>query len=606
MNPTKLIRTFEIILLGLLVTLAYVSQSTSFILGGDNAEFVLLFAKGGVSHPSGYPLYILYLRSMSWLPLSAVQGAAIATAQLGIATAIILHFACRAWGASFLASSLAVILFALSPLAWLLSTAAEVFVLNALIAVCLLWIAGPKGPLTGTKRIAILGLIAGLGLSNHLSCIFLLPIGIGGIIQGLRENCRPLLALSFGVLHLLLGLLPYITLPIMARSNGIVWGDPTSITNIFNHFSRGDYGTSQLAVSENSATPWEHILSLLTHTMSDLLWVFPIIAVLGILFALIQKFRKIKIPDILIVHPLLILITFGTTGPLFVSMFNLQTTGLDLEIIERFYLLPQLFVCVLFALSLSYLLPEKPDTESPKGENKKEIKIVTTDQQSKPLLDKYRTIITAPLYRTLIIISLALCSFALNIEKVQYHHNPSVENYLKNSLTFLPQNSIILGTGDHRLFGFAYFQQEEHLRTDILYIDPIMLHYDWYREQINSELASKISGPQDNSIDTSLLVEELFLNHRPVFMTNIFSEKITKTFPTFPLGSMIRIPGPLETMPAPYELEIINFDLFEKYSIEECPPEIDGWSIEVRHHYARPFLTLSHIFNQLKREPDSL
>src|SRR5579871_1996169 len=47
----------------LVVALAtYLATSTAHLAGGDSAEFVTIFAKGGVAHPSGYPLYCLLLR----------------------------------------------------------------------------------------------------------------------------------------------------------------------------------------------------------------------------------------------------------------------------------------------------------------------------------------------------------------------------------------------------------------------------------------------------------------------------------------------------------------------------------------------------------------
>ena len=67
---------------------------------GDNAEFSALSALGGVAHPTGYPLYVLWLRAWSWLPVdSPAHAASIATAILTALEVLVLHAACRAWGA---------------------------------------------------------------------------------------------------------------------------------------------------------------------------------------------------------------------------------------------------------------------------------------------------------------------------------------------------------------------------------------------------------------------------------------------------------------------------------------------------------------------------
>ena len=52
----------------------YFPTSSAHLVGGDNAEFVTIFGWGGVAHPSGYPLYSILLRLLSWMPGGAVLG----------------------------------------------------------------------------------------------------------------------------------------------------------------------------------------------------------------------------------------------------------------------------------------------------------------------------------------------------------------------------------------------------------------------------------------------------------------------------------------------------------------------------------------------------
>jgi len=77
---------------------------------------------------------MLWLRATSWIPgETPAHSAAIATAVLGAATMLVLHAACRAWGARPLAASLAVAVFAAAPVVLRVSTEAEVFALNMLV-----------------------------------------------------------------------------------------------------------------------------------------------------------------------------------------------------------------------------------------------------------------------------------------------------------------------------------------------------------------------------------------------------------------------------------------------------------------------------------------
>lgn len=87
-------------LLALAALIAYLAFASPHIVDGDNAEFSMLGAIGGRAHPSGYPLYVLWLRLWSWLPgTTAAHTAGLATAILGALAVGVLHAACRAWGA---------------------------------------------------------------------------------------------------------------------------------------------------------------------------------------------------------------------------------------------------------------------------------------------------------------------------------------------------------------------------------------------------------------------------------------------------------------------------------------------------------------------------
>src|ERR1043166_8371905 len=166
-------------------------------------------AVGGRGDPPGYPLYVLWLRAWSWLPGSTpAHTAALATVILGAAALLVLHAACRAWGARPLAASIAVAVYAAAPIIVRYHSEAEVFALNHLIAALVLWLAAARGPLRGAWRGAALGLVAGLGLANHLTCALLAPVGILGLVRALRESRPRLAAAALALVGLAVGLVP--------------------------------------------------------------------------------------------------------------------------------------------------------------------------------------------------------------------------------------------------------------------------------------------------------------------------------------------------------------------------------------------------------------
>src|SRR5262249_37027866 len=156
------------------------------IVDGDNAEFATLGALGGRAHPSGYPAFVLWLRAWSWLPGSAAHAAAMATALLGAAQIVVLHAACRAWGARPWAATAAVAIFAAGPVAMRTYSEAEVFAGNGLVVAAVLWLAAERGPVRGLARAAALGLVAGVGLATHMTCALVAPVGILGVVRAWR------------------------------------------------------------------------------------------------------------------------------------------------------------------------------------------------------------------------------------------------------------------------------------------------------------------------------------------------------------------------------------------------------------------------------------
>src|SRR5215468_7803311 len=114
-----------LIAVGALVGYAWLAPP--WFVDGDNAELVTLGTVGGVAHPSGYPAYLLWLRAMAWLPgTTPAHTTAIATAILAAIQLVVLHAACRAWGARPTTATLAIALYAAGPLVMRYSSEAEV------------------------------------------------------------------------------------------------------------------------------------------------------------------------------------------------------------------------------------------------------------------------------------------------------------------------------------------------------------------------------------------------------------------------------------------------------------------------------------------------
>src|SRR5215468_2673741 len=144
-------------LIALVALVGYVWLAPPWFVDGDNAELAVLGTVGGVAHPTGYPAYLLWLRAMAWLPgTTPAHTTAIATAILAAIQLVVLHAACRAWGARPIAATAAVAIYASGPVVMRYSSEAEVFAMNQLVVAIVVTLAARAGPLRGVRRVAAL------------------------------------------------------------------------------------------------------------------------------------------------------------------------------------------------------------------------------------------------------------------------------------------------------------------------------------------------------------------------------------------------------------------------------------------------------------------
>jgi hypothetical protein len=183
------------------------------------------------------------------------------------------------------------------------------------------------------------------------------------------------------------------------------------------------------------------------------------------------------------------------------------------------------------------------------------------------------------------------------------HHAPAVERYLQNTLRSAPEGAVILGTGQQRLFGFAALQELEGLRRDVQYIDPIMLHYDWYRRRAAQRFGAPLPEAAEESPDIVALADRVLAAGKPLFITDVFAERLVQARPSYPVGTLIRILPAGSKPPAPPELEQANLQLFAHFDLN-YPRPLDGssWAWNVQELYARPWSSLAGTYRQLGDE----
>jgi hypothetical protein len=223
--------------------------------GHDGGDLITASATGGVAHPPGYPTYLMLAKVVQLLPLGTLAYrtnlfSAVCAILASIVVANMMRRASVGRGDSQQDKTvhnwtglLAGLGFGLSPLLWSQAVVSEVYALHALFT-ALVFQVGIFTPLKPESwnawRDRVGGLVFGLGLGNHVTLAFLLPIWLPAnlILKGEATACgdrKAFSRLNWGSLlrrlaWLLLGLCVYLTLPWRARSGSPVgWGDASTL-----------------------------------------------------------------------------------------------------------------------------------------------------------------------------------------------------------------------------------------------------------------------------------------------------------------------------------------------------------------------------------------
>lgn len=564
------------VLLTLSILVVYLWVAPEHIVFGDNAELSSLGALGGAAHPSGYPLYVMWLRAWSWLPAaSPAHAAAMATAILAALQALVLHAACRAWGARPFAATLAVGVFAAGPIALRIHSEAEVFALNGLVVAAVLWLAAATGPARGLTRIAVLGLVAGLGLSNHLTCVLVTPIGVLGVLRGVRESRR---SVPFSVVVALaglgVGLLPYLYL-LVTPATWVSWGSIDSLGALVRHFTRADYGPpGQFSPRGVDVDVDVNLLSLARSTARTYLWILPVVggAALGYFAAVRDRFESRVAWSVLATSWLL-------AGPLLASRFNIRPAGIGLYVVQRFHLLSLLILAVPIAVGLDRLV-------------------------GKRLAGLSQRFWGSVLVRGLLTVGGFLGLVSLSLPELARGHSRAIEQGLVNMLRTLPPDSIVIGATDEFHFGMGYLQGVLGERADVAIIVPPQLGLAFYRERVRRRAGISVDRPEANEKLSVQVAERALATGRPVFI-DPYQANIATSFPTYPYGLVFRVLPRGSTPPPITEVLAENRTLYARYVLDyPIPGPDDQLATQFHIHYARAWRIIGDALARSGRRDD--
>ena len=230
-------------------------------------------------------------------------------------------------------------------------TEAEVFALNGLVVATVLWLAAARGPVRGAGRAVALGLVAGLGLANHLTCVLVAPIGLLGLVRAGRELHRPAyVAWALGAAGIIVGLTPYAYL-VLTEETLLSWARIDDLGGVVNHFLRKDYGGPGQFSPRGTEVPVVVSLGAMVGTLGRVWLWLPLAVGLATLATHIVRPRG---PESRWAWGMLTLAVV-LSGPVLASRFNVEPVGIGLYICERFHILPALLLAIPVAVSFDHL-----------------------------------------------------------------------------------------------------------------------------------------------------------------------------------------------------------------------------------------------------------
>ena len=533
-------------LVGLCALVVYVALAPPHVVAADNAEFATLGALGGAAHPSGYPLYVLWLRAWSWLPgTSPAHTAAIATAILGALSIAVLHAACRAWGARPTAATITVAVLGAAPIVLAYHSQAEVFAMNGLVAALVVWLAAADGPLRGRWRGAALGLVAGLGLANHLTCALVAPVGVLGVVRAARES--RITSYGLAVLGLAIGLLPYGYL--MVADGPASWGTVSTPAALVATILRREYGGFHL-VPGGPPVPWTASVAACAATIGrSWRWAFAIagVAMLGIrIWRPVGESRR---------GWALLAASFVLAGPVLTSQFNIEPRGIGLYICQRFHLLPTVLLAVPVAAAVDLACARWP---------------------------------RPGLARALAALGFAALSLAA-LPRLSRVHSAAMELGVRNLLRALPADAIAVVISEDQCLGGRYLQLTRGERPDVALVCSELLRRDWYRA---AWARRGLAMPVDPG---AALGAALVRTGRPVFADRGLADLLAAS-PSYPFGVLVRVLPPGASPPPPSEIARINRELYRGFDLDYPRPGRDDAFAAVAHRrYAAAWAAISDL-----------
>lgn len=444
-------------LISFLVYLTTLCRTVSFI---DAGELATVASVLGIAHPTGYPLFTLVAHCALWIPLPGEEvlrlnifSALTVAIAVGVFFKVLMVLARLAgnrkqkrtqtavqastiWIVAAIVTSLVL---GLSTTVWDQSVAIEVYGLHLLLILLTtyLFLRGIEENVSNAspvpRQLIASAFLLGLSFSNHLTTLLIVPALLYLFLRAFGVN-RTSLALSGRLLpFFLLGLSPYLYLPIRAGAHPpLEWGFPAELERLIWHVSGKQYRSWMFSSFDSAEKQFTYFVD---HFSSEFNWLVIVVMLLGVW----KLFRSNK--------RLFVFLAVAFFGCLFYSI------NYDIHDIDSYFLLAYVVAACFVFFGIIAVLEFLPEGGSE------------------------RLVVIA----SITLLSLPAVQFINNRKEVSEADNHLVEDYVHNVFRNVDQNALIISyQWDYFVAPALYFQTVRKERPDVAVIDKELLRRSWY------------------------------------------------------------------------------------------------------------------------------
>ncbi len=267
------IRPFTVVdyVVGFLVFLlsfeVYLRTLTPTVPFGDSGNFITCAYTLGITQPTGYPTYLMIGHLVTYLPLGniawRVNLISAITAALACITLYLLLLKLQnrkdPLVFQYTPPAIAGLLLAVSSTFWSQAVVTEVYTLNALflllmVLLLVIWRERVNSQINSKINLPLylFTFVCGLSFTHQLSTIFIIPASIFWILKTNKKIFFEYKKLGLLTLLFLIGLLPYLYLPIRASMEAEPeWRHLTTLTEFINHITGKEFQNRMSFLSVN-------------------------------------------------------------------------------------------------------------------------------------------------------------------------------------------------------------------------------------------------------------------------------------------------------------------------------------------------------------------